>query len=165
MVVGDRLDTVALAQNLVAIKGIDCAVLAVADAVCAVGKGVAAKACQPAHLRPGQGVAQIGGGVAHGVIDAGQAVIAVQPVTPAFTLVSIGLGIQASTEIYVGAEGIFLFEQNVAADVVIPNVSLTGGVVILTLKTVQSVVIILGQQGRAPADCFQIAIVLYHINL
>ena len=69
----------------------------------------------------------------------------------------VGLGIETSAEVYVGAKRVFLFEEDIAADVVIPNVGLTCGMIILALEAVQTVVVILGEQGSTIADGFEIA--------
>ena len=84
-------------------------------------------------------------------------VVGVEPVAPALALVGVGEGFKTGAEVYIGAERVYLFIQQVAARIVVPYVGLARGMVVLTSQPVQTVVVVLGDKGRALADRFQIA--------
>ena len=90
VVVGQGLAAVGLLQKLAAVYGVDGVVLPTADAVRAIGKGVAIEGIQLTHMAPAQDVAPVGGGVTHGIVYAGLTVIGGHPVAPAGGGVDVG---------------------------------------------------------------------------
>ena len=84
-------------------------------------------------------------------------VVGVEPVAPALALVSVRAGFQTGAEVDVGAERVYLFVQQVAAHIVVPYIGLVRGMVVLPSQSVQTVIVILGEQGSALADSFEIA--------
>lgn len=84
-------------------------------------------------------------------------VVGVEPVAPALALVSVRVGFKTGAEVDVGAERVYLFVQQVAAHIVVPYIGLARGMVVLPSQSVQTVIVILGEQGSALADGFEIA--------
>ena len=97
------------------------------------------------------------GAAPHGIVGAALPVVGVEPVTPALALVGVGEGFKTGAEVYIGAERVYLFIQQVAARVVVPYIGFVRGMVVLPSQSVQTVIVILGEQGSALADSFEIA--------
>ena len=80
-----------------------------------------------------------------------------KPVAPALALIGIYPEISAGPEVYIGAKRIFLFTDDIAARVIIPDEGLARSMVVLSPEAVQSVVAVLCKKILTAAYRFGIS--------